>query len=1001
MKLLLTRFSLRYPWIVVGLTLAATLFFASRFPRVNFDNDPENMLSADEPVRIFHNQVKAQYDLYDFVIVGIVNEAHPDGIFNVETLGRIYDLTAQLLRLRQGPDGLPEVVQPARNDFPEQITRIDLTPEGRWRRVLNLVFRQEPNRLFDADGNSSLIAREIISPSVVDNIKQAEFGALKIEYLMETPPATRAEALRIRADAMGNPLYRGTLVSEDEKALCLYLPLIDKTYSYNVAALVRRLTAEWPLEDRVFITGQPVAQDTFGVEMLVQMATSAPLAGMAIFLLMLLFFRRVSLVVAPMIVAVVSVICAMGLLIGLGFDVHIMSSMIAIFLMPIAVADAIHILSEFFDCYHRFENKEHAVRHVIGHLFMPMLYTSLTTIAGFASLAATPIPPVRVFGLHVAFGVGVAWLLTMTLIPAYIMLAIPARTLISLCPIGGSQSVKRPRHGLDRWLGALGRFSYLRWKWILSLTVVILAVSMYGIARIRVNDNPVKWFSARHEIRVADDVLNAHFGGTYTAYLTIKPADAAGSPGCRDKARIMRLEARERFGPVFPEATDRFMALLALQEQKFSNLRSSDLANCFYELAKAAEALDEEALHPWRVAADRILYLDPDPLTRRALLDDLVNSGSPKVVVEYFEKAIPPDLAGEALLDAALTEADAMARRSFRDFVLAMETELTAPLLKQPAMLRYIETLQAHLAAVPVVGKTSSVVDALKKAAYELRFVGPPADASSAELARYAERNDAHYAIPDTAAIAGQVYIQLEGMKKRDSLFHLVTRDYREANIWVQLRSGDNRDMETVVTAVAAFLEAHPPPAPLETDWAGLTYLNVVWQDRMVHGMIGALAGSFIVVLVMMAVLFRSPLLGLLAMMPLSATIILIYGIIGLAGKDYDMPVAILSALTLGLSVDFAIHFIERARETAQAENSWKAVIEIMFKEPAMAISRNAITLSIGFTPLLFAPLVPYQTVGFFLATIMAVSWLATLLLLSALMTMLRSVLFKPRKESP
>ncbi|OGV85383.1 MAG: hypothetical protein A2340_13925 [Lentisphaerae bacterium RIFOXYB12_FULL_60_10] len=99
------------------------------------------------------------------------------------------------------------------------------------------------------------------------------------------------------------------------------------------------------------------------------------------------------------------------------------------------------------------------------------------------------------------------------------------------------------------------------------------------------------------------------------------------------------------------------------------------------------------------------------------------------------------------------------------------------------------------------------------------------------------------------------------------------------------------------------------------------------------------------------------------------------------------MPVAILSALTLGLSVDFAIHFLERAREETRRAGQWRAAVRQMFKEPAMAISRNAITVSVGFLPLLLAPLVPYRTVGFFLATIMAVSWLATLFLLPALLT--------------
>jgi predicted RND superfamily exporter protein len=281
----------------------------------------------------------------------------------------------------------------------------------------------------------------------------------------------------------------------------------------------------------------------------------------------------------------------------------------------------------------------------------------------------------------------------------------------------------------------------------------------------------------------------------------------------------------------------------------------------------------------------------------------------------------------------------------------------------------------------------TSVVDSLKKTAYELRYVAPPADADAAELEQYRVRNNANYAVPESAAAAGQIYVQLEGMKKKDSLFHLVTRDYAESNLWVQLKSGDNKDMEQVVAAVEAFMQRNPPPVELNAKWAGLTYLNVVWQDKMVTGMLSSLGGSFIVVLLMMALLFRSPLWGLMAMVPLSVTIVVIYGMIGLAGKDYDMPVAVLSSLTLGLSVDFAIHFLQRARQLQNQFNDWHRTCVAMFKEPATAITRNAITVAVGFTPLLLAPLVPYKTVGFFLASIMLLSWLASLLVLAALMT--------------
>ena len=48
-----------------------------------------------------------------------------------------------------------------------------------------------------------------------------------------------------------------------------------------------------------YITGLPVAEDTFGVEMFVQMGVSAPLAGLMIFLLLWYFFRSPRLIIAP------------------------------------------------------------------------------------------------------------------------------------------------------------------------------------------------------------------------------------------------------------------------------------------------------------------------------------------------------------------------------------------------------------------------------------------------------------------------------------------------------------------------------------------------------------------------------------------------------------------------------------------------------------------------------------------------------------------------------
>ncbi len=51
------------------------------------------MLAADKPVRVFHDEMNARFSLDDMVVVGVVNATNPDGVFNVDSLRRIYELT--------------------------------------------------------------------------------------------------------------------------------------------------------------------------------------------------------------------------------------------------------------------------------------------------------------------------------------------------------------------------------------------------------------------------------------------------------------------------------------------------------------------------------------------------------------------------------------------------------------------------------------------------------------------------------------------------------------------------------------------------------------------------------------------------------------------------------------------------------------------------------------------------------------------------------------------
>jgi len=815
---------------------------------LRIDTDPENMLAQDEPVRVFHNERKATFSLYDMVVVGVVNDTHKQGVFNQRSLTEVYQLT-------------------------QFIKSLDLTPE---------------------DEGNGIITADIIAPSTVDNIEQAGLGSVRFNWLLQQAPASDDEALAVARKAAHIPFLNNTLVSDEQTALALYIPISSKDLSFNLAEKIRAEVATHKSGNQYHITGLPVAQDQFGVEMFVQMAISAPLAMLLIFALMWWFFRNIKLIAAPMIVAMIAVVLTMGLLVITGNTVHIMSSMIPIFIMPIAVLDAVHILSDFFDRYQATGNRAKTLRTVMEELSKPMLYTTLTTCAGFASLAFTPIPPVQTFGLFVAIGVFLAWFLTITLVPAYIMLMKES----SFENFGSKEAHDAEDVSLlSRILRQTASFTYGRAKLVVTLMLFITAGAVYGISRIEINDNPVKWFAEDHPIRVADSALNEKFAGTYMAYLNIAAAD--------------------------DEKTPTAAALL--------NTLPNDI--------------------------QVLLATEVTPLTTVAELETMLLEA---------QDTTESDVLWDQLDDAIIALSSArQARQTF----------------KQPAVLAYMEKLQAYLLSTGLVGKSNGLPDIVKTVHREL-FEG---------------REEA-YRIPNTSAAVAQTLLTYESSHRPQDLWHFVTPNYRETNIWLQLKSGDNRDMKAVVEAVDQFFSDNPPPVALIHDWFGLTYINVVWQEKMVAGMLEAFAGSFVIVLAMMVILFRSFGWGLLAMLPLSATIAVIYGLIGLIGKDYDMPVAILSALSLGLAVDYSIHFLARSRQIAEKQGHWRNTITHVFGEPARAISRNVIVVGVGFLPLLAAPLLPYQTVGVFISAILVLAGAATLVLLPSLITIFAERLFPAKK---
>lgn len=854
-------------FMVVG---SLMLLAMAAFPMVHVDVDPESMLDAREPVRVYHNKIKADMALYDMVFVGITNDQHPDGVYNPETLKNI-----------------------------KAISDYASTLEG-------------------------VVSHEIMSPSNVDAIESGGLGVVKFGRVMQTLPTNQKESLAIRDKALGNPFLRGTQVSKDKKAIALYIPLTSKDVSWHVSEQLRSKIKQIKTTEQYHLAGLPLAEDQFGIEMFIQMAISAPAAMLLIGFIIWLFFRQVHLTIGALLIALSSVIITMGLFIAMGNTLHIMSSMIPIFIMPIAVLDSVHLISHFYDSYDG--DRKKSILHAVKELWTPMLFTTMTTAVGFMSLWMAPIPPIQVFGLYTGVGIILAWLFTMTLLPAYIMW-MPEK---ALQDFGAKRSKSKSNTLLTKVLEYFDLLSKTHRYRVLFSAFIVLLISGYGISTLIINDNPTKWFSESHEIRKADALVNERFSGSYLVYLTLDQKDLT---------------------PV-------------------------------REVVKTLNAKFETmGVHGHSIAA----HLSEQSSIAKTPID-LINESRSWIAQQIKLLNGSDSIAMDDDLGFVMDEGDGVQAEVDMIDWLKMDSVLSDALVpyqigKDPEFIKWTDALLMHMNSSGLIGKGQGVGDLIKKINRELH-----------------DGDDTFSRIPDSVEGVMETYVSFQSSHDLSRLWHIVTNDYSSVTLAMQLTSGDNIDVANAVEEVESWIAANPAPRKIQAGWSGLSYINVVWQERMVSGMLEALTGSALMVLVIMIILFRSFWWGLLSVIPLGMAITFIYGLAGLVGKDYDMPIAIISALALGLSIDFAIHFMVSVREhLADAGGSPSRAIDIVFKDPARGIARNAIVVALGFSPLLLAPLVPYQTVGWLMISIMLSSILATLLVLPAILHMpfFQRVLFK------
>ena len=300
----------------------------------------------------------------------------------------------------------------------------------------------------------------------------------------------------------------GNLVSEDLKLMC-FIAQVDASLDFDEIEFreeLFRIIEEFEGPERIHLAS-PVISSAESIDNVRRdLRTFTPIAlGLMIFLLLLSFRSWIG-IFLPLFVVAFSILWTFGLMAWLDLSVPIIGGLIPIMLIAIANNYGIHIISHYFEYTVMDQELTRAaiLRRTMSKLGMPIFLAGTTTIVSFMSLMSHELSKVREIGLLVSFGIGVAFLLSLFLIPS-ILILLPRPTYLSK---------RKSMLLVNEFLVSWGRFfTKYRVPFLVTLFIVVALFSL-GIRDITIDTVPDNFFPKNSKIRIANQVISRAFGGS-------------------------------------------------------------------------------------------------------------------------------------------------------------------------------------------------------------------------------------------------------------------------------------------------------------------------------------------------------------------------------------------------------------------------------------------------------------------------------------------------------
>jgi len=477
--------------IAAGFLLIFTM--ASFLPQLTKDTRADAFLAADNPALVYRDKVKQLFSLSDPMVIAV---AAKESIFTIQGLNTIAQIT-------------------------ESIAKLDNV---------------------DPDGITSLYSENNIVGS---------YDGLEVEPFYDRAITEQSQADAVRNAIRQFPLYQGSLVARDESASLIVAEILDDAlveHTYlEILSMVESLDLTDELE--IHIAGEGAVAGYMGSYIDADAKRLNPLAGLIITIIIFIAFLRISTTLMANLIILASAVLTLGSMAAFGIPFYVITNALPVILIGIAVADSIHIYSEYFErrSFHPQEDAKESVVYALTEMWRPITLTTLTTAAGFLGLYASAyMPPFKAFGLFTAIGVSAAWLYSLTMLPAVMSLL---KTEVH--PKLATKIRSHEQDSFAKLMMALGHISQNYTKTVVTISILVISLGILATTQVIVDEDRINVFHPDEALYKADHAINSRFDGTNYLDIVIETPSVEGLFSTEVLTKIESLQVyAESLSPV-------------------------------------------------------------------------------------------------------------------------------------------------------------------------------------------------------------------------------------------------------------------------------------------------------------------------------------------------------------------------------------------------------------------------------------------------------------------